>query len=441
MASLNHLDNTQYKLKSSLRGLIFNNDPVLRQNLISGTQILHSTQYPTQVFNLKGTKYIRINSSDIESLDDTELDDLLKLMLSTSDYSYRDEDTPELTDILTDSVEHYLSQTGEDLRDSDLITTDDFNNITDISRIPLVPKVFTSSDPEEDTDDTSSDEDMTSSTKSMAESTGMMPDPSVDAGSSKSKEMVTRIPDLAEVEQALDEVKTIEKKSKFHTQSSILSKKEILDLNAMTRKLLKAFKGSKSKEKRITPRKHISAKTLSTDTTEKIYIDHTAPTGKHIEFNLLIDMSGSMSGAPVKNAVSLIYLFNKLAQSGYVTGSVVYSSTSNHYAVRMPMSDAEVLSINRTTSAEGLADTIEVHKDLLKNMNLICITDGDICDEPIKKDFWHKHRIVSTGVYINPDLKDVLDYTGKLDKWFNKSLVRASLEDMIQLLVKIGLKG
>ena len=440
MALPNPLDNTQYKLKSSLRGLIFNGDPVLRQNLISGTQILHSKSYPTQVFNLKGTKYIRVNSSDIESLDDTELDDLLKLMLSTEDYSTRDESPPELTDILTDSVEHYLSQTGEDLRDSDLIDTDAYSNITDVSRIPLQPKVFSSTSPDEDSDDTSSDDDMTSSTKSMAESTGMVPEPSSATSSKSSKESV-HVPDLMEVEQALEELKTISKKSTFHTQHSLLEKKEILALNAMTRKLLKAFKGSKSKEKRITPRKHISAKTLSTDTSEKIYIDHSAPTGKHIEFNLLIDMSGSMSGDPMKNAVSLIYLFNKLAQSGYVTGSIVYSSTSQHYACTMPISDAEVLSLNRATSSEGLADTIEAQKDILKNMNLICITDGDICDTPIKKDFWHKHRIVSTGVYINPRLKDVLDYTGKLDKWFNHSLVRASLEDMIQLLVKIGLKG
>ena len=83
---------TAYQLKAAVRGLVFTGDPILRENLIKGTQILHSKEYPTQVFNLKGTKYIRVNQEDIKRLDDQELEDLLKFMLSSDGYAGYSED-------------------------------------------------------------------------------------------------------------------------------------------------------------------------------------------------------------------------------------------------------------------------------------------------------------------------------------------------------------
>lgn len=439
MEHTEHLDTKQI-LKQNLRGLVYNQDPVLRYNLMTGTQILHSTEYPTQVFRLKGTKYLRINSADIEALPDEEaLTDLIKLMLSMDDYSSRegDEEVPTLEDQTIDAVELYQSFTGEDLRDSEIIEADSLGNITDVSKLPIQQKVFKAQSTPEDEAQDSSGDDMTKDASDMAKATGLTEEPG--AGTSK-EQPVTYQMDIKEVEQSLEDIKHYKSLSRFSTDYSILSAPEIVDLNSMAKKLLKAFKGHNSKQKRITPRKLISAKSMAMDA-EKIYIDKKAPIGKHITFNLLIDMSGSMSGDPMKNAVSMIYLFNKLAQQGYVTGSVLYSSSECHYVKPFPMSDAEVLSIHKTRSSEGLAETVDANVDVLRNINCICITDGDIVDRPIDKMFWLKHKIVSTGIYINPRMDNPLEYTGKLDKWFNHSLVRANLEDMIQLLIKIGLKG
>lgn len=439
MEHTEHLDTKQI-LKQNLRGLVYNQDPVLRYNLMTGTQILHSTEYPTQVFRLKGTKYLRINSADIEALPDEEaLNDLIKLMLSMDDYSSHDGDEtpPTLEDQTIDAVELYQSFTGEDLRESEIIEADALGNITDISKLPIQQKVFKAkSTPEEDKEDSSGD-DMTKDASDMAKATGLTEDPG--AGGAKPEPVAYQM-EIKEVEQSLEDVKHYKSKSRFSADQSILSAPELVVLNSTVKKLLKAFKGHNSKQKRITPRKLISAKSMAMDA-EKIYIDKKAPVGKHINFNLLIDMSGSMSGDPMKNAVSLIYLFNKLAQQGYVTGSVLYSSDECHYVRQFPMSDPEVLSIHRTRGSEGLAETVDANVDTLRNVNCICITDGNIVDRPIDKMFWRKHKIVSTGVYINPQMENPLEYTGQLEKWFDHSLVRASLDDMIQLLIKLGLKG
>lgn len=441
MAQHAHFD-SKYQLKSALRGLIFNRDPMLYKNLVEGTQILHSEQFPTQVFQLKGKKYIRVNSGDIDNLEEEELDDLLKMLLSIEDYSTRESDPdvtpPTMEDVITEACDNYAAYTAEDLKESSLIDTDAYGNITNVDRIPIQPKVFSGNSDEEGEDDSSKDDDLTKSTTSMAKSTGMLPDPGVKGSGKASKEVV--IPDLQEVEQALEEVRTSKTKVPFGARESILTASEISKLNGLTKKLLKAFKGYKSKQKRITPRKHLNTKALSTDN-DAIYVDHNAPNGKHIEFNLLIDMSGSMGGEPIKHAVSMIYLFNKLAQQGYVTGSVLYSSTSQHYVVPMPARDAEILRISRVTGSEGLAETVDANVEILKNMNCICITDGDIVDRPIDKAFWRKHKVVSTGVYINEGIENPLEYSGKLDKWFDHSLVRGNLEDMIQLLIRIGIRG
>ena len=152
-------------------------------------------------------------------------------------------------------------------------------------------------------------------------------------------------------------------------------------------------------------------------------------------------MSGSMGGSPVKNAVCLVYLFNQLAKEGYVTMSVLYSSTSTNYKLDLPATDAEILSLCRTQSSEGLAKTIHAHADTIRGTNTICLTDGDIVDEPIDKMFWAKHKSISTGVYVNKSLSSYTEYTGKLNKWFNHSVVRKSLDELIEWLIRVGLKG
>ena len=54
---------------------------------------------------------------------------------------------------------------------------------------------------------------------------------------------------------------------------------------------------------------------------------------------------------------------------------------------------------------------------------------------------WEKLRIKSMGVYVNPDKSRLKDSKKLLAKYFHHGLAVPSLEEMLNLLIKIGLKG
>lgn len=453
------------EFKSALRRAILSRSNLIRNELKRGTRFVYSEQYPTQVLNTKLGRFIRINASDIN--EDT-IDNLLKLMMGIDTYikmpkreavdehgaTYTiPEETQEISEVLSKAVDKVKALDYTDLNMSEeegnILTYDSFHNITGLHGINLEPQLIhlpSKLDEVEEEFDPSkiepADESLTedSSATDMTESCKTLAAAASDSdGDGKSPDKM-KVPQEILVEQSLKDVEQFKGISKFHSGKSILTKQDLIKLEPKVKQLLKAFQGVGGQEKLVTPTKRMSSKDIASDR-DKCYIRKTGTKGKHIKMNLLIDMSGSMSGNPVKNAVRLVYLFNQLAKKEYVTMSVLYSTTSSNFKITLPISDAEVLSLCQVQSAEGLAKTIHAHADTIRGVNTICITDGDIVDEPIDKMFWAKHRSISTGVYVNPSVKDYREYSGKLNKWFNHSVVRKSLDELIEWLIRVGLKG
>ena len=242
-----------------------------------------------------------------------------------------------------------------------------------------------------------------------------------------------------ELEQTLDEVKTHAGKSYFHAEESMFNAEELNELKKQANTLLKAFRGKKGRTKRLSPSKRISARDMSLDK-DKVYISKFTGEGKFIHMNFLIDCSGSMSGYPMRNAVAITYIFNQLAKAGHLKMTVLYSESSHNHKIVLPVEDSEILSLHLTGGSEGLTRTINEHVACIKNTNMICLTDGNLADEGIDKKFWDKNKMVTTGVYVNKKAKKLTEYTGSLNKWFNHSIVRADVKELIQALVRIGLK-
>lgn len=454
------------EFKSALRRAILSRSNLIRNELKRGTRFVYSEQYPTQVLNTKIGRFIRINASDIN--EDT-IDNLLKLMMGIDTYikmpkreavdehgvTYTiPEETQEISEVLSKAVDKVKALDYTDLNMSEeeeegnILTYDSFHNITGLHGINLEPQLIhlpSKLDEVEEEFDPSkiepADESLTedSSATDMTESCKTLAAASDSDGDGKSPDKMKVHQEIL-VEQSLKDVEQFKGISKFHSGKSILTKQDLIKLEPKVKQLLKAFQGVGGQEKLVTPTKRMSSKDIASDR-DKCYIRKTGTKGKHIKMNLLIDMSGSMSGNPVKNAVRLVYLFNQLAKKEYVTMSVLYSTTSSNFKITLPISDAEVLSLCQVQSAEGLAKTIHAHADTIRGVNTICITDGDIVDEPINKLFWAKHRSISTGVYVNPSVKDYREYSGKLNKWFNHSVVRKSLDELIEWLIRVGLKG
>lgn len=461
--------------RSALRRQILGRSQLVRQELSRGTKFLYSEQYPTQVLNTQLGRYIRVNQADIN---EDSISNLLKVMMAMESYytipehTIQDEDgndivvpeeSQELIEVIDNAVDTVMKvdftdvtefdsdyadmSVGDDeiAYEDDLFKYDKYGNIRELT-FGIQPQVVhktvgseeaTEFDPSklEISDETVSSDttssDITEEAASLAEAMGD------DKGSSTTKDKRSVV---TQVEQAFEDLPQYKNISRFHDDTSILTKKDILKLQPKVKQLLKAFKGTGDQIKKVTPTKRISSKDVACDR-DKCYVKKTGSKGKHIKLNFLIDMSGSMGGSPVKNAVRLVYLFNQLAKEGYVTMSVLYSTTSTNYKLDLPASDAEILSLCRTQSAEGLAKTIHAHADTIRGTNTICLTDGDIVDEPIDKMFWAKHKSISIGVYVNKSLTSYTEYTGKLNKWFNHSVVRKSLDELIEWLIRVGLKG
>lgn len=467
------------EFKSALRRAILSGSNLIRNELKRGTRFVYSEQYPTQVLNTRLGRFIRVNESDI---DPDTIDNLLKLMMGIDTYITMPEreaidestgstitipaETQDLSEVLSKAVDKvktidYIDLNMSDLDDfndeddyeyakeeGNILTYDSFHNITGLHGINLEPQLIhlpSKLDEVEEEFDPSkiepADESLTedSSATDMTESCETLAAAADSDGDGKSPDKM-KIPQEILVEQALNDIEQYKGISAFHSNKSILTKQDLIKLEPKVKQLLKAFQGVGGQEKLVTPTKRMSSKDIASDR-DKCYIRKTGTKGKHIKMNLLIDMSGSMSGDPVKNAVRLVYLFNQLAKKEYVTMSVLYSTTSTNFKITLPISDAEVLSLCKVQSAEGLAKTIHAHADTIRGVNTICITDGDIVDEPIDKMFWAKHKSISTGVYVNPSIKDYREYSGKLNKWFNHSVVRKSLDELIEWLIRVGLKG
>ena len=459
--------------KSALRQQILGRSHLIQKELAKGTRFIYSEEYPTQVLNTTLGRFIRINCSDI---DEDNISNVLKLMMGIDSYytipehtitnddgieEVIPEETQNISDVLTQAINKVKTtdfvdlgtfdpelsdEYGEDYEpeSDEVIKYDTYGNPVE-TIFNLVPQLVhlqpgevdhEEFDPSKlDLDDgepemSSGDSDLTSEASSLA---SVMGDKDSDSSPDNKSDTVN-------IEQALNDLPQYYNISKFHAKSSILTKQDLLKLQPKVKQLLKAFQGKGDQIKIVTPTKRMSSKDIATDR-DKCYIRKTGDKGKHINLNFLIDMSGSMGGSPVKNAVKLVYLFNQLAKEGYVKMSVLYSTTNTNYRLDLPATDAEILALNKVQSAEGLAKTIHAHADVIRGVNTICLTDGDIVDEAIDKGFWAKHRSISTGIYVNRSLTSYTEYTGKLNKWFNHSIVRKSLDELIEWLIRTGLKG
>ena len=130
-------------------------------------------------------------------------------------------------------------------------------------------------------------------------------------------------------------------------------------------------------------------------------------------------MSGSMTGKPVENAVE----------------------SNNRAKSTFPMPRDFIKRMLSTGGREGLGLNLKHYiKELREADENICMTDGQLCDDAILKSFYEKEKIRITGVYVNKDAKDLTEYTGSLNRWFTRSLVRRNMEELTEKLIQLGLR-
>jgi len=68
------------------------------------------------------------------------------------------------------------------------------------------------------------------------------------------------------------------------------------------------------------------------------------------------------------------------------------------------------------------------------------MTDGQLTGDPIFKSMYANEEIDIIGVYVNKNAKDLTEYTGSLERWFTRSLVRHTTEELCEKLIQFSLR-
>ena len=218
--------------------------------------------------------------------------------------------------------------------------------------------------------------------------------------------------------------------------------KEIAKVQTILEHAIKGDNGGKIAT--ISPSKKLNMKAIITESSEKEYIGNRGEEGKDIKINMIIDRSGSMSGAPTKNSNILVEALNNLAfEYEELDIKIIYSETSNYFGYDLPVdgiNSKEIWAFDRTGSAEGLHRTFNAHFDRIKQSDInLVYTDGSIMDENIDKAYMKSQEIELTGLYVNSEFtpEDVMRHVEQNSQYFTRTIIRKTPEALVNELANM----
>lgn len=170
------------------------------------------------------------------------------------------------------------------------------------------------------------------------------------------------------------------------------------------------------------------------------YLEERTERRKAKEVVLVVDTSASMR-SPFPNMRVVIGTFNELAKRGHVSGYIVLSANiggkASFETFAFPVADEVIASFSPEYGGEGINGTLKSITGLLaKAEHIFVLTDGNISDEAVEKDFLHAKGIYTTGIYIGD-----ADYTASLSRWFDQTIVAETLESCSDYIIQRIAKG
>lgn len=148
------------------------------------------------------------------------------------------------------------------------------------------------------------------------------------------------------------------------------------------------------------------------------------------------DCSGSMSGSHLIDGKLLVSALNLLALKGRVTGhlalSGVVNGTPQWELFKFPLRQEMINRIEAYCGAEGLEYTLRNNISIARDADYVFVyTDGQICDKPIDKSYFHALGIQTWGLYSGTGEQ----YLESLTKYFDKAIMRSSAADLIDAIL------
>jgi hypothetical protein len=150
------------------------------------------------------------------------------------------------------------------------------------------------------------------------------------------------------------------------------------------------------------------------------------------KITFIMDCSGSMARA-ANDGVYLAYVLNRLVQNRKIECRSMILSGGDNHVVQMPFDNRLLEHIQTPGGHEGFARTMRQHeKQLVDSDMTIFFTDGNITDEHIVKEDWHRKGVYTIGLFVGDPSR-----SASLHRWFDSVLVRDSIEAVADSLIQL----
>lgn len=153
------------------------------------------------------------------------------------------------------------------------------------------------------------------------------------------------------------------------------------------------------------------------------------------KYSIVYDCSGSMGGRPDMEGKLLLLALNNLAKRGFLEGTLVLSGwvegRPGWLSYPFPVKDEVILRINPHHNSEGLQAALQDNLKHIKGMDdVFVMTDACICDAPLNRAFFAKHRVWPVGLYVGPSEMAV-----KMDVHFPQNIIRDTIEQVVEAML------
>ncbi len=179
-----------------------------------------------------------------------------------------------------------------------------------------------------------------------------------------------------------------------------------------------------------------SAKAYSRMSSQGIFTrKEVVPEGKP-KMALLVDCSGSMSGAPIRGAAHMCEILSRLHSVGLLEARIFCSGSSgnrNGFEVPMPQPTCVWERLMAPHGSEYLSQTFKKFRARITECDLVaCYTDADICDHKLTPKLWRQHGKTCVGLYVGPVIQaDVMA------KFFDYSIARETTANLFHEYLRL----
>lgn len=212
----------------------------------------------------------------------------------------------------------------------------------------------------------------------------------------------------------------------------------------------KILNPSETQRAQRTPTKTLNIKALgltkSSPNTQNIYKKkekNKHEKGKRIVF--VLDLSGSMGGYAAFSQRTIALAANELAKKSKYSidliGSKVLEGKSLYQAISLPYDEKDILSMEANGEAEGIGYAVSHSKRYFASKDVVIfITDGDIHDKKVSKEFFKKYIspwATSIGVFVGGHQR----HNEKMADWFDFFIKDEKVSNAVEKFVHIIMHG